>query len=379
MRSRKGKVRKGKGYLLTRNLRKGIVFSLVLAFVVMTGIALYADLPHMMAAIAHFRWEYLPIILGLTLFNYAWRFTKWQYYLRRLHVSIPWGKSLLIFLSGLSMAITPGKVGELLKSYLLKQSTGEPMSRTAPVIVCERLTDGIAMMGLAATGLVLYHFGWELLLVLFVLGVAIIVLVQNRSLAHAVLSFGERLPGMLRIAHMARSFYESAYTLLQWKPLLLGILIGLISWSGECGALYFVYAGLGIGPGLDLFIKAMFILAVSSLVGSASGLPGGLGTADGSMLALTRLLISPSATLGGSATLLIRLCTLWFGLGLGVTALLVFRSTQHMRLFAEGQGETWEEQTDENARALSVDVRLPGLSSSTDAVPAPVPTINGEK
>ncbi len=365
--------------MLTRNLRKGILFSLALAFVVMTGIALYGDVPHMVAAVAHFRWQYLPLILGLTLFNYAGRFTKWQYYLHRLHVRIAWGKSLLVFLSGLSMAITPGKVGELLKSYLLKRSTGEPMSRTAPVIVCERLTDGVAMIGLAATGLVLYRFGWELLLALFILGFAIILLAQNRALALSLLAFAERLPAVSRIAHMARTFYESAYTLLQWKPVLLGILIGLISWSGECGALYFVYAGLGVGPGLDLFIKAMFILAVSSLVGSASGLPGGLGTADGSMLGLTRLLISPSATLGGSATLLIRLCTLWFGLGLGVTTLLVFRSIQHIRLFAEREDARWPEQAGEPVRALPVDASFAAVPPLTDAASAPVTTMNGER
>src|SRR5213082_2141728 len=91
----------------------------------------------------------------------------------------------------------------------------------------------------------------------------------------------------------------------------------------------FCIRGLGLGFGPDVFIKATFILAVSSLVGSASGLPGGLGTADGSMLGLTRLLLTSSATIGGAATLLIRLCTLWFGLGLGVIALLIFRATQH--------------------------------------------------
>src|SRR5947209_14405554 len=131
---------------------------------------------------------------------------------------------------------------------------------------------------------------------------------------------------MARIARPVRAFYESSYTLLQWRPLLLAVSIGFISWSGECAALYFVFTGLGIADNLDLFIKATFILSVSSLIGSASGLPGGLGTADGSMLGLTRLLVTTSATLGGAATLLIRLCTLWFGLGLGVIALLIVRS-----------------------------------------------------
>src|SRR5207245_1841122 len=127
------------------------------------------------------------LILGLTLFNYAWRFGKWQYYVGRLEIKIHWFRSLLIFISGLSMAITPGKVGELLKSYLLKRSTGAAMSRTSPVIMAERLTDGIAMLGLAATGLVLYRFGWELLLVLLISGLAVIVLIQNRALALRVL------------------------------------------------------------------------------------------------------------------------------------------------------------------------------------------------
>jgi uncharacterized protein (TIRG00374 family) len=341
--------------VLTRKMRTGIVFSLVLALAVMTAIALYGDGPRMVVALAHFRWQYLPLILGLTLFNYFWRFIKWQYYLRRLNIQIRRWKSFWVFTSGLSMAITPGKVGELLKSYLLKRSTGAAMSRTSPVIMAERLTDGIAMLGLAATGLVLYRFGWELLLVLLISGLAVIALIQNRALALRVLGFGERQPVVSRIAHLIRAFYESSYTLLRWRPLLLAVLIGLISWSGECWALYFVFRGLGVPPSVDLFIKATFILAVSSLVGSVSGLPGGLGTADGSMLGLTRLLISPSATLGGAATLLIRLCTLWFGLGLGLIALLIVRSTERTSLFIE-RGDGWEEQ--KHQEPMSEDVGL---------------------
>ncbi len=318
--------------MFTRNIRAGIVFSLLLAFVVMTAIALYSDVPKMLVALAHFRWMYLPLILGFTLFNYFWRFVKWQYYLRRLKIVLDWRKSLLIFLSGLSMAITPGKVGELLKSYLLRRATGAAISRTSPIIVAERLTDGIAMLGLAATGLILYRFGWQILLVLFILGILGIALVQNRTVVLAGLTTLERVPKLARIAVAIRAFYESSYTLLQWRPLLLAIGIGVISWSGECVALYFVYTGLGIAANVDLFIKAVFILAVSSLIGSASGLPGGLGTADGSMIGLTRVLISPSATMGGAATLLIRLCTLWFGLTLGVVALLTFRAIQRVEV-----------------------------------------------
>ena len=86
--------------MFTRQIRTGIVFSLVLAFVVTTAIALYADLPRMLTTLVNFRWQYLPLILGLTLFNYLCRFFKWQYYLKRLKIHIAWFKSLLIFISG---------------------------------------------------------------------------------------------------------------------------------------------------------------------------------------------------------------------------------------------------------------------------------------
>ncbi|HET7637420.1 MAG TPA: UPF0104 family protein, partial [Ktedonobacteraceae bacterium] len=102
------------------------------------------------------------------------------------------------------------------------------------------------------------------------------------------------------------------------------------------------------------------------------GLPGGLGTADGSMLGLTRLLVTTSATLGGAATLLIRLCTLWFGLGLGVIALLVFRSTQHTDFANEREGG-WEEK---NQHTTST---LPEHERAKDLRPASAATRNGDK
>jgi uncharacterized protein (TIRG00374 family) len=302
-----------------------------------TAITLYADAPRMVAALAEFHWIYLPLILGCALFNYLVRFIKWQYYLRCLKIELPWMKSLLIFFAGLSMVLTPGKVGEILKSYLLKRETGVAVSRTSSIIVAERLTDGIAMLGLTATGLILYHVGWEILLILLVASLACVILIQNRSLALGLLSFGERLPVVSRIAHLIRAFYESAYTLLRWRSLLLAIANGVVSWAGECAALYFVYVGLGMEGNLDLFLKSTFILAASSLIGSATGIPGGLGSADGSMLGLSRLLVSPSAALGGAATLLIRLCTLWFGLLLGVIALLIYRFIERDKHWGEWQ------------------------------------------
>jgi uncharacterized protein (TIRG00374 family) len=102
--------------------------------------------------------------------------------------------------------------------------------------------------------------------------------------------------------------------------------LGLISWAGECLAFYLVLLGLGFAPDTTLLLQATFILAMATLVGAASMLPGGLGAADASVTGLLLLLVRAapmSQPVAVAATLLIRFCTLWFGVLLGLVALAV--------------------------------------------------------
>src|SRR5579885_3188426 len=306
-------------------LRTKVLVSLIFGLVVIAAISFYADLPRLLQAFRLFPWALLPAILGLTLLNYGLRFVKWDYYLHCLGLGVPRGRSLKIFVAGLSMAITPGKVGELLKSYLIKRYNGTPMSRTAPVIMAERLTDGLAMLFLALGGLALYGIGWQGLLGILLAALALIGVIQYRPLALRLLGWGERLPLVRRFAQGLHEFYESAYVLLSFRPLLLAVGIGLVSWSGECVAFYLVLVGLGLPGTTTLFIQAAFILATSTLIGSVTGLPGGLGSADLSILGLIFALVTRDTTIAGAATLLIRFCTLWFGVSLGVVGLVIFR------------------------------------------------------
>jgi len=321
------------------HLRTKIVLSLVLGLAVIAAVSFYADFPHLLQAFRLFPWALLPAILGLTLLNYSLRFVKWDYYLHCLDLRVPRLVSLKIFIAGLSMAITPGKVGELLKSYFIKRYNGIPMSRTAPVIMAERLTDGLAMLLLAAGGLALYGIGWKGLLAILLVAIVLIGVIQYRPLALRLLGWGERLPVLRRFAQGLHAFYESAYVLLRWRPLLLAVGIGLVSWSGECVAFYLVLVGLGLPGTLTLLIQAAFILATSTLVGSLTGLPGGLGSADLSILGLMFALVTRNTTIAGAATLLIRFCTLWFGVSIGVVGLLIFRRSLGSAALPEGTSD----------------------------------------
>src|SRR5579884_2856986 len=154
----------------------------------------------------------------------------------------------MIFVAGLSMVITPAKVGELLKAYLLRYHQGTPIGTSAPVIVAERLTDGVAMVILASAGLIIYGIGWEMLIPVAA-GMALVILVsQHRGVARWGLSLVERLPLISSRVYHLEAAVESAHQLFRVRTLILAIGIGVISWSGEALAFYLVLTALGLPP-----------------------------------------------------------------------------------------------------------------------------------
>lgn len=305
-------------------LRRSLLLCLAAALLVFLGLSLYADVSKVGAALLRFQWALLPAILGLTLLNYAIRFLKWHYYMGQLEVDITWRDSLLVFLSGFAMVVTPGKVGEFFKAYMVRQVADVSIARVMPTVVCERLTDGLAMLGLASAGVLLFGYGWEPLMPIAVLALVVILVAQYRPLATAILTAFERLPVVgKRVVHL-HAFYDGAATLLTFRSLVLAVAMGLVSWGGECLAFYLVLVGLGVA-GSSLLVAAFFVLAVSTLVGSASLLPGGLGVADGSITALLLAITTVARDEAVAATLLIRFCTLWFGVSIGLVTLAIFR------------------------------------------------------
>ncbi len=307
------------------DLKHKLIASLIFGLLVIAAFAFFADLPQTVAALENFQWIYLPLVLALTLLNYVLRFVKWQWYTSLIGARLTLERSLSIFASAMSMVMTPAKVGEFLKSYMLRVTDGVPMARSAPIIVSERITDGLAMLVLSIVGLTFYQAAWPVLVFLIASMGGAVLVVQSRSLSLKLIALGERLPLLSRVAHSLHELYESAYQLLRWRNLLLSILIGLVSWTGECLAFYFVLIGLGVQPTGQLLLQATFIFAFSTVVGAISALPGGLGAAEASIGGLLVVLVGLSKELSVAATLLIRLCTLWFGVAIGLVALVAYR------------------------------------------------------
>lgn len=307
-------------------LQRSIVIALGLGLLVVVALGLFSDVQAVAASFGTFHWAVLPLVLALTLLNYLLRWAKWDYYLRLLGqgTGVGYGDSMLLFSSGLVMSVTPAKVGEVLKSYLLRRLNGTAVSASAPIVLAERLTDGLAMLLLMALGLTLYppaRVGFVALLALSIAGVAV---AQHQPTCERLIGLLGRLPGGTRLAPGLLTLYASLRRLLDWRVLAVSTALSIVSWGCECIAFYYVLTGLGVPGTLLLLQQATFIFAASTLLGLVSFLPGGLGTTEASSAALLVLLLQISPANATVATIIIRFCTLWFGVILGLGALLWF-------------------------------------------------------
>ncbi len=302
-------------------LLRRIVAGLLLGLVVIVALMLASDLRQVLALMRVFRWEWLPLVLCATLFNYTLRFIKFHYYLGLSGVkNLPWPHSLRLFVAGFPLAVTPGKVGEVLKAVWVKDACGLPVAKGTAVVVAERLSDGLAVLGLASLGVAIWPQYWPAFTLLLAGLLGVVIVSQIRPLALWFLRLGEKLPLVRRFVHNLREFYEGSFVLLQPKAILMAVGLGMVSWLGEGIGFYLILMGLGQPASTALLISAVFILSFSTLVGAVSALPGGLGAAEISIAGMLVVLAGLSPSCASAATLLIRLATLWFGVLLGLGA-----------------------------------------------------------
>lgn len=317
-------------------LNRKLIWTVLLGVATVIALTLLADMKYMVQALGKFKTVYLPLILALTFANYLLRFVKWQFFLARLGIIIPVRDSFKIFLSGLAMSVTPGKAGEILKSLLLKELTGAPVSRTAPVIFAERLSDGFGLIFLALTGMAVFSYGLEALVAVTLVMAALVVIIKKPSIYRPLTGMLARRPAFARPARVLETLLESAAELLTAKALVFTVGLSIVSWFFECVAFYFVFAGLGYKIPL---LAATFTLAFSSVVGAVSMLPGGLGAAEGSIMGLLVKVVGVPAGTAAVATMLIRFSTLWFGVAVGLAAL-----AGNRRLFRIAKGGAGDSQ-----------------------------------
>lgn len=271
-----------------------------------------------LVAVGRVGWGGVAVLLALSLTNYLLRFVRWQHYLKLLGHRLPWRPSLQVYIAGFALTTTPGKAGEALRSVLL-QPSGVTYTHSIAALFSERFCDLLAVVLICLPGLWTYRPAQAVVGLCLAL-VAGVVLVLQREAWLRILQRSATRRLTPRLAEALAHVTEMAICagrLFRSRTLALGLLLGVAAWGAE--GLGFHYLLYRVGAQVPLAVS-LFIYAFAMLVGALSFLPGGLGGAEVTMVVLL-LLNGVGQAQAASATVVIRLATLWFAVVLGMLAL----------------------------------------------------------
>ncbi|GAB4300112.1 MAG: lysylphosphatidylglycerol synthase transmembrane domain-containing protein [Ignavibacteriaceae bacterium] len=306
---------------MPEKLKKRILISIILAGIIYLAFTVYADIENLTKSLLLFSWVLIPVLLSLSLLNYITRFYKWNYYLKLLSIPLGLKDSFLIFMSGLIMSITPGKMGELLKSWLVKEAIGEPISKTAPIVFAERLTDFVSLLVITLIGAYTFNYGRQIIIIISLVFLFLIIILSSGKPALVLINQLEKIRFLRKYIKNIHSAYQSSYQMLRPAPLFRMTLLSLVSWGFECLGYYLIL--INFNAQISVF-WASFSYAFATVVGAVSMLPGGLGVTEGS-LTLTLIQFGLQKDMAVAATFIIRAVTLWFAVLVGIVNLMIYQ------------------------------------------------------
>ena len=304
--------------------QRPILLSVIIGIALYFGAMFLGDFEATKASLAKVPWYAWLIIFGLSLFNYALRYLRWDWFIKNLSgIPIPHRLHVSYYLAGFALSTTPGKAGESVRSFYLKRH-GVPFNQSISTLFVERLMDLLTIVILSV--LAAYYFEDYRIFVVVTVVVIFFCLpfIHSRRVLGLLESKTSALPGKWGGAgqHLVRML-ESSAVLLKNRQLYGGMLIGLLAWGAEGVGLWYTLVVLG----QDVeWMMAASVYGVAVLVGALSFLPGGLGSTELVMgLLLVALGIDEGVAI--AATLICRIATLWFAvfIGLGVAGTLAMQ------------------------------------------------------
>ncbi len=293
-----------------------VVFASVAVYAVMLALSDFSGLSEIFLS-----WSTVSAVLLLAFGNYLLRAARFHYYIKAAGAEVPLRKSLLVFFSGMLMTITPGKIGEVWKSHMLKKSDGIRIRRTVPAVFSERLSDVIGVIAIAVVSS--YAFvGEALSLSASVAFVSLIALaVYSRRVYRGMRGIAMRIGVLRKHIQKIDDVYEGVRSINSPLKLAVSVILSIAAWSLECIALWMIVADIGYPIPLGI---AFFVYSASSLTGSLSTSPGGIGVTEGGMY-LMLIGFGLGSAAASVSVIAVRFATLWFAIACAAVSLWVFR------------------------------------------------------
>jgi len=299
-------------------LDKNFLIIIIASILVYSAFVVISDLDVFNQKIINFKTEYLPIILILVPCGWMFAFLRWRILLKNIGLKIKLRDDFLIYFSGYSLAISPGRLGELLKAQLLKNKYNTPIKKSAPLVLVEKIYTLIGIVSVSIVGLWISHIALYITLVgISILVIIFIVIFKRKNFLKLLRKLSRFKFASKRIESIADS-YEIIRNSFKPNVIILCSLLSITHWLIESVGVYFIFLSLGINI-IDYF-TVVFSYSSSILIGALSFIPGGIGVMEASFAGLLSTQ-NVDFSLALTATIFVRIFTLWYGVVAGFVAL----------------------------------------------------------
>jgi len=278
----------------------------------------YSDFQEFSINISQFEFSYLPIILAFIFLGIIIRGTRQQLLYKQIEVFISFKTGILLYISGLSMIVTPGGSGELIKSYYLKKNIGYPLAKTFPVVIMERLLDLAGISGvLLIVGLLLDNYN-IILSMLILLSIVSLIFVSGKKekLFNFLLSILEKIPILKKQSASFSESYQVFGELTSAKIMTKTLGLSFFVWFTDAIMVYLIFVGFNLN--FDI-IFSTFSMYGSLLLGVLTMVPAGVGVTEVSFVEILKG-EGVDTAVSTSLVILFRLVTIWFLTALGFCA-----------------------------------------------------------
>ena len=278
----------------------------------------------------------LPLIVTLLLLssiNFAFRALRWHWFTKRLNLEVPLSDSVVYYLAGFSMGVTPGRMGELIRLWLLRRGHKISYHRGLPLMIADRVNDLLVIIMLTlCSGIMISTNSLEyIVLALLLIVIANMALRYPYYLLAAINAIYGITQRWRRLFAAARRSLRTGCVMFSLPNAIFASIYSTLAWLSECLAFYLLLHALGINMTLE---QATFIFVFSTLVGALSFLPGGLGGFEATAVIL---LSGRGVDLGTAifATTVFRLTALWYSVALGtilLTYIMFYKKPKHAQV-----------------------------------------------
>lgn len=301
------------------------VISIVLFYFAFT---IYSDFEKIQEIYKNVEWSYLFPIFGILFATIFIRSIIQRYLLKLIGIEVQIKHSFLLFLAGLSMIITPGGSGVLIKSYFIKMKYGYSVTKSMPLVFVERFFELVGIVVLISFTLIINYSVESSILVSISTGliVTLLFIINNNKMLNKLFSILAKIK-LVEKNELKLEFYESLNKLLSLRVISVVIPLVILVTFIESFMFYFGFLAFDVDIG---YLQSIQLFYTSILFGSLFLIPGGIGVTEG---IFASLLLQRNIELSFATSIIIfqRLSTLWIQVSIGfvIAYITIFRKSKN--------------------------------------------------